>query len=458
MAEEAHPALRRGGSDIVVKETAELLKFAGPVIVSRLGIMAMGLTDTLVVGRFSAEQLALHSLAWAPTVVVMVVGLGLLTGIQVMTAQAVGRGAQRATGAVLRRGLTYAFWVGLAGAGFVIAAGPSFLRVSGLAPNVAEGAVPVLLVFALSLPATTLSVAGSSWLEGHARPTPGMVMMWIANIVNLVLVLWLVPGGFGVPAMGAVGAAWGTFGARWALALITLAYIASLRDAREWGVFDSPAPDKVASREQRRLGYGAAASNFFEVAAFAGMNFVAGWVGALTVAAYAIVLNVASIVFMVPMGLAIATSVLVGRAYGARDGAAVMRTSYIGFGLTLVFGVAVSLVVGLAAGPIASGYTTDQAAIALAVPAMVLATLFLAPDAFQVVAAQALRARGDVWPPSFTHFVSYGLVMLPFGWWLAVQMGLGLAGIMWGIIASTWLSAGLLYGRFLMLGRRVPAA
>ncbi len=458
MADEAHLALPRGGSDIVVKETAELLKLAGPVILSRLGIMAMGLTDTLVVGRFSAEQLGIHSLAWAPTVTVLVVVLGLLTGVQVMTAQAGGRGDQRATGAVLRRGVTYAFWIGLAGAALVILGGPAFLRASGLQPAVAEAAIPVLQVFALSLPFGALSVAGSSWLEGHGRPTPGMVIMWFANLVNLALVLVLVPGGFGFPPMGALGAAWGTFGSRLVLAVVTLGYIASLRDARAWGVFDSPARDKVASRAQREVGYGAAASNFFEVAAFSGMNFVAGWVSALTVAAYAVVLSVASVIFMIPLGLATATAVLVGRAYGARDGAGVVRTSYIGFGLTLAFGLLATLVVWLAAGPIASGYTTDAAALALAVPALLISTLFLAPDALQVVAAQALRARGDVWPPSFTHFLSYAVVMLPLGWWLAIPMGMGLTGMMWGIILSTWLSAGLLYGRFLMLGRRVPAA
>lgn len=456
MANQAEAAGAPAGSQIVVKETVELLKLAGPVVMSRLGIMMMGVTDTLVVGRFSAEQLSFHALGWAPTVVVMAVALGLLTGIQVMTARAVGRGAHNETGAVLRRGVTDAFWLGLAAMGLVWIAGPPFLHHIGLAPALADGSSRVLRVFSLCLPATALSVAGSSWLEGHGRPTPAMLIMWGANVINLALVLVLVPGGFGLPAMGAVGAAWGTFGARTALAIVTLGYIASLKDAREWGVFESPLPDRLAAREQRRLGYGSGASNFFEVASFAGMNIVAGWVGVLTVASYTIVLNAVSIAFMIPLGLATATAVLVGRAYGARDGAGVMRAALIGFGVTLAFGVVASLVIWIAAAPIAGAYTRDAAAIALALPALVLSGLFLAPDALQVVIAQALRARGDVWPPTFTHMTSYAVIMLPLGWWLAVPQGHGLTGMMWAIIASTWLSAGLLAGRFLMLGRRAP--
>ena len=454
MANTAPAADRSAGLDSVISGTVELLKLAGPVVGSRLGIMTMGLTDTLVVGRYSAQQLGFHALAWAPTAVVVTVALGLLTGVQVMTARAVGRGAHNETGAVLRRGVAYAFWLGLGSMFLVWIFGPPFLHVMGLAPVLTTGADPVIRIFALSLPATTLSVAGSSWLEGHGRPTPSMVIMWIANVINLGMVLLLVPGTFGLPAMGAAGAAWGTCAARWAMALMTLVYIASLRDARDWGVFDSMIPDRSAAREQRRLGYGSGASNFFEVASFSGMNIVAGWVGGATVAGYAIVLNVASIVFMIPLGLATATAVMVGRAYGAGDGEGVLRAARIGFGVTIVFGVISSLVILLAAGPITGGYTGDAAAIAVTVPAMMLMTVFLTPDALQVVVAQALRARGDVWTATFTHFTSYAVVMLPLGWWLAVPCGYGLIGIIWSFIVSTYLSAGLLVGRFWMLGRR----
>ena len=136
---------------------------------------------------------------------------------------------------------------------------------------------------------------------------------------SLVLLLLLVPGWFGLPAHGAQGAAWATFGARAFLLAGLAAYIVMMKEARDLGVFRKPDRDRAAERAQREVGYGAGVSNFFEVASFASLNIIAGWIGGLAVAAWTAVLNVASVVFMVPLGLATATAVLVGRGYGARD-------------------------------------------------------------------------------------------------------------------------------------------
>src|ERR1700753_47350 len=103
-----------GGRLLPVRtELAELLKLSGPVVLSRLGIMAMGLSDAIVVGRYSATQLGYHALGWAPASVAVTMAIGLLTGVQVMTARAIGEGRRHETGVVLRRGLRSALWVGL---------------------------------------------------------------------------------------------------------------------------------------------------------------------------------------------------------------------------------------------------------------------------------------------------------------------------------------------------------
>lgn len=442
-----------GRSSSVRADLAQLLKLSGPVILSRLGIMAMGLTDAVVVGRYSATELGYHALGWAPTMVVLTAVVGLLTGVQVMTARAIGEGRREATGAVLRRGLVYAFWIGVASTAVLAAVGPRFLNSIGLDADLAGGASRALLVFSLSLTVYAVSVAATFWLEALSRPGPAAWAMWAANVVNLILVLLFVPGTFGLPS-GAVGAAWATFGARTFLMLAMLGYIALMPEARALGVFRRPAPDRPAAAEQRRIGYGAGASNFLEVSAFAAMNIIAGWIGGLAVAAWAIVLNVAAIVFMVPLGLATGAAVLVGRAYGARDAGGVTRAGAVAFAVTAVFGIAVSVAIWPAAGLISGGYTTDAATIALAAPALVLACLFFAPDCLQVVIAQALRARGDVWLPTYTHLASYILVMTPLAWWFAIPLGMGVNGIVWGVTVASFLSCGLLLGRFWMLSRR----
>lgn len=423
-------------------------------MLSRLAIMTMGLTDTIVVGRYSAEQLGFHALGWAPTTVILTVMIGLLTGVQVMTARVIGQGRRHLVGAVLRRGMVYGLWISLASTAFLVAVGPPFLHAVGLDPVLADGASAALIVFALSMPGYAISVAATLWLEALNKATPVMWMMWVANIANLALVLWMVPGGFGLPAMGAVGGAWATFWARNLLSVGLLIYIARMPEVRALGVFAKPERDRPMEIEQRRVGYGAGASNFFEVAAFAGMNIIAGWLGGIEVAAWAIVLNLAAIVFMVPLGLSTGAAVLVGNAYGARDPRGVVRAGNVSFAVAAVFGLIVSIVVLLTAGPIANGYTNDPRAIALAVPALILACLFFLPDALQVVAAHALRARGDVLTPSFTHFVSYGVVMMPLAWVLAIPAGLGVNGIMWSVIVASFVSAGLLGWRWAVLAKR----
>jgi len=142
------------------------------------------------------------------------------------------------------------------------------------------------------------------WLEALSKPTPAMLMMWLANAVNLAVDLVLVPGRFGAPAawrgrrrLRDIRRADGPDGRPLGL------YRHHARGAPRSGCSTSRPRERAAEVEQRSIGLGAGASNFFEVTAFASMNIIAGWAGGLTVAAWTIVLNVASMVFMVPLGL-----------------------------------------------------------------------------------------------------------------------------------------------------------
>ena len=453
--EPARAAARRSTSWPLIRiDLIELLRLSGPMVAGRVGIMTMGLTDSIIVGRYSAAQLGYLALAWAVVSTVLNSSLGLLQGVQIMTSRALGEGNMKETGAALRRGLVYGLWIGVA-AGFALGVGgPVLLSVLRLKSDLVAGASRPLIVFAVSMPSFMISVAASVWLEGLGRPKPATILMWVANIANVAVDLILVPGHFGIPAMGAMGGACATFTARTVLAIGCMAYILRMKDARALGVFDRAPRDKWREVEQRRLGYGAGASNFFEVSAFAGMSVIAGWISTLTVAAWAVVINIVAFVFMFPLGLATATAVMVGRAYGARDFPALRRGALVGFSVAAIFGVLVGVVIWPTAPWIASGYTLDPATVALAAPALVLSSLFLLPDAMQVVVAQALRARGDVLVPTLTHLTSYVAVMIPLAYVLAIPLGLGLAGIVWSVIDSSFISAGLLLIRFWMLSRR----
>lgn len=432
---------------------SELLKLAWPVVMARLGIMTMGLTDAIVVGHYASRELAYHSLAWAPSSVVLTTAVGLMMGVQVMTARLLGEGRKDEVGAVLRRGMVYALQIGFVSMFALMLLGPFGLQHMGLEDGLGEGASPALMVFALSMPAYLISVAAQFFLEGLHRPKAGMVAMWVANAVNLGLNLMLVPDLLGLGVDGAVASAWATFGARSALAIFLVIFILRLPEARALGVFSKPKRDKAVEREQVKVGVGAGSSNFIEVGAFAAMTVFAGQLGAAETASWAVVINVSAIVFMVPMGLGSATAVLVGRSYGARDRDGVMRGGLAGIGVVTVLAFIIAIGLWLTAPLVVSAYTTDPAILAIAAPALVLATLFFVADAQQVVAAQANRASGDVVWPTLMHLLSYGIIMIPLGWWLAHRIGVD--GLVWSVIVASLISGALLIGRFVRIARRL---
>lgn len=430
-----------------------LLRLAGPVVMSRLGIMAMGLVDAMVVGRHSATELGYQALGWAPTAVVLTTSIGLLSGIQVLTSQAIGEGRAPETGAILRRGLVYALWISIAASALLFFAGGPVMHHLGLAGGLADGATPVLQILALSLIPILIGDAGMFWLEAHGRAVPGTIAIWVSNIVNLVLNLWLVPGDSGFAVSGAVASGWATFASRLVfLAMIAVVIIGWSR-SRELGVL-TPAPkDPAATAEMRRIGYGASMSYFTETLAFASMSIFAGWIGANEVATWATVLNVAALIFMVPLGLSTATGVLVGRAFGAGDMAGVRLAARRGFTLTVALTLAICVGVALGNSQIAAAYTHDPVVQAMTAAALLLSTLFFVADGLQVVGAQACRAQSDVWVPTATHFASYLLVMMPLGYGFAILMGLGVDGLVWSVIVASLMSASLLWGRFVWLTR-----
>lgn len=431
----------------------ELLTLAWPVVLARIGIMTMGLTDAIVVGNYASRELALHSLAWAPTSVVVTTAVGLLLGVQVMTARLLGEGRSGEAGAVLRRGLVYAAQIGVASMLALIVIGPWALERLNLEDGLGAAAGPALIVFSLSMPAYLISVACQFFLEALGKPKPGMIAMWVANGVNLALNLLLVPDLLGLGVAGAEASAWATFWARASLAIFLLIYIARLPEARALGVFTKPRRDPVAARQQVTIGLGSGSSYFIEVGAFALMTLYAAQLGTAETAAWAIVLNISAIVFMIPMGLSSATAVLVGRAYGARNPRAVLRNGLVGVGVVTALTLVVALIVWPSAPLLIGAYNRDPALAVIAIPALVLATLFFVADGIQVVAAQANRAAGDVWWPTIMHFTAYGAIMMPLGWWLSQSFGVD--GLVWAVIIASLVSSTLLTGRFVRIARRL---
>jgi MATE family multidrug resistance protein len=425
---------------------ARLLALSAPVALARLGIMGMGIADVMAVGQLAPRELSHQALGWVPTGVMIVTGMGLLTGVQVLAARAIGEGHPEQAGTALRRGIIVAAAAGALAALLTWSLGARLFTAFGIAPELAVAAAGVMNVLALSVPLNLVYTATASFLEAIQRPMPATWVMWIANLVNLALLLWL------VPRYGAVGSAYATLGARGFLAFVLIAYVHRMKDAARYGVRAMGAAPSYGALF--RVGGAAALSQAAEAGAFSGMTLIAGRLGEQAVATYQIELNALAVVFMLSLGLSTGTSVLSSEAVGRHDQAGAARASFVGLGLNTLLMLLVAAALILFRAAIARAYTADAALAAACASLLPLLALIVLPDGAQVVCAAALRARGDNWFPTGSHLFAYALVMPPLAFFWAERAGQGVSGLMWAILSASALSAGVLILRLLALARR----
>jgi MATE family multidrug resistance protein len=429
---------------------APLLRIAGPVALARLGIIGMALVDVIVVGQLAPDELPHQALGWAPTAVFLVAAIGLLQGVQVLAARSIGEGNKPGAGVALRRGLVLALVAGLLSALLMWIAGERLFTVFGIEADLAGPSTPVMRVLAFSIPLHLLYIAGTFFLEAIKKPGISTAVMWAANAVNLALnLLW-------VPDHGAIGSAWATVGARVFLSGALLACIYLLKDGVAFGVRKSKGAKGPGYGALLAVGAAAAVSQAVEAGAFSAMTVIAGRISAEVVAAYQILLNLMAFVFMVALGLAAATAVLVSEAIGREAPHDAARAGWTGVALNAIGMVACAVGILVFAEPIGRAYTADPTLAALIASLMWVAALALTPDGTQVVTASALRARSDNWFPTFSHILAYAVAMPALGFWLAEHQGMGVAGLLFAIFWSSVLSAVVLLLRWWAIAARMP--
>jgi multidrug resistance protein, MATE family len=417
----------------------KLLRLAWPVALARLGIMGMSVVDVMVVGQFAPKELPYQALGWAPINVLTVAGIGLLTGVQVLAARALGAGRPAEAGAAWRRGLLLSLGAGILAALLLLGAGPRVYTVFGIAPDLAGPSLRVSRILMLSVPLQLVYVTSSLFLEAIQRPMAATVAMWVANLVNLGLNLLL------VPSLGAVGSAWCTVAARFCLGALMLLWIWRLPDAERLGVRRRESKPSYAAL--LRVGAAAAVSSAAEAGAFSGMTLLAGRQGPNAVSAYQILLNLLAIVFMVSLGMSSATAVLTSEAVGRSSETGATRASFGGVLLNGAFMLLAGGVVLGFSGAIGRAYTANLGLAATVSGLMWLAAAIMPPDGAQVVAASALRARGDNWFPTASHLLAYTAVMPALAFWLSETRGGGVSGLMLAIFWSSALSCAVLCSR-----------
>ena len=424
-----------------------------PVVVARSGVLILTVVDTIMTGRASAAELAYFGLGFAPTIALMLIGLGMLLGVSILTAQADGAGAHGDCGRIWRVGMLHAAVVGA-----VLMAlcqfGEVFLLAIGQSPELARGAGPVMVAFGWGLPAIMMALATTFFLEGISRPVPGMLIMLAANGINFAFNWVVIYGNLGFPAMGAEGAMLATSAVRWIALLALIGYVAAMRDGDKYGVRGPLGDARLLGRKIRRLGYPMAAAQGLETSSFTMMALLAGYLGAVALAGYQIAISTLALLFMTAIGIATATGVRVGNAVGRRDPAGLRLAGWTGAGLVAVTMVALGAVLVVLPETLAAIYTPDRKSIAAAATALTIAGLFLAFDGLQVVLVQSLRGAGDVLAPMGIQAIAFWVFGVPAGAYLAFVMDFGIAGLMGGMFVGVVISAAANGARFHVVSKR----
>jgi MATE family multidrug resistance protein len=406
---------------------------AGPIVVAQLGLMAMGVVDTIMVGHLSPAALAAVALGNVYFMGPTFFGQGMLMALDPVIAQAVGA---RDTGAIAR-GLERGIVIGLLLAVVVMA---SFLPARPLLRLLHQPSdvVPVAAAYVLASIPGVLPFFGFVVLRQalQAMRRTGAIVVAIvgANLVNAGLNWVLIFGHLGAPALGPVGSAWASTSARWLMFLTLLALGGRFLRLRELS------PGAQASLgslwHMVRLGLPIGTTMVLEYGAFAAIALLMGLLGTVPMAGHQIAINLASLTFMVPLGVAGAAAVLVGNGVGRGDPAGTARAA----GAALLCGVAFmscsALAFLLVPGPLARLYTDLPPVVALASSLIPIAGVFQVFDGLQVVGAGILRGMGDTRAPLLVNLLGFWTIGLP----VSIALGFGTAagprGLWWGLVAG----------------------
>jgi MATE family multidrug resistance protein len=407
-----------------------LFYLAWPVVLSRAGLVILVLTAIVLVGRHDTLALAQLSLGNAVFFPLVVTGVGAMVGVISQTAREKGANSTDLP-AIFLRGMSWALVVGGA-ITVLVYFSETALHLIGHEPGLAAASGRVARILAPGALFQILFVAASFYLEGTGRTKPGLVAMIAANLVNLLLCLGLVGGRFGLPALGADGAAIAGTIARFVMALGLIGWMVTLPEFRAYrgrvGGFWGPG-GWSAGAEMRRIGIAGGAAYCFETFAFATMAQAAGLLGTSALAAYTILHNVEAMVFMVALGISVATAVRVGQSAGAGDVPEARAAGVAGVIAAMVLIGLIGLGLYVAAPSVIAFFSNDPALIARAAPLIAILAVSMIFDATQVVLGQSTRALGDSWGTTLIFFIAFWCVMVPVGLALAFWTDLAESGL-----------------------------
>src|SRR5688500_9483247 len=396
--------------------------------------MLMGVVDTVMVGRLSAEALGAVALGNLFFFTIAVIGWGTLMALDPVVAQAVGARDEPAIARGLQRGIILA---GMVAVPTMLGLLPVALalRAMGQPAELIPDASRYIYIIIPGILPFYLFISFRQTLQALERIAPIVKAIVAANLLNALLNWSFIYGNAGAPAMGVAGAALATTISRFGLAAAVLyaGWDVLGPRLRPWR---PESMDPRALRRMIRIGLPIGAQMFFEYGVFALVGALMGRIGTLAVGGHQIALNLSAIVFMVPQGIGAAAAVLVGQAIGAQDPPLARRSALGSVLLGGGFMAGAALLFLLIPETLAGLYTTDSGVLAIAGSLIVLGGFFAVFDGLQAVCIGILRGIGDTRGPVAISMVGYWLIGMPVSVLLGFPLGLGPDGLGCGLAVT----------------------
>lgn len=425
-----------------------------PLIGSQLAQLAIHTTDVVIVGQLGAQALAAMVLAGQFFFTIFVFGSGFSIAVVPMVAQAYGRGDVVS----VRRSIRMGMWVSIL---YTLLTAPLFynaeaiLLALGQKPEVAALAANYVQIIQLGLLPALLFAVLRALVSATGRAGIILYVTLVMLVMNAILAYALVLGHFGLPALGMTGAAIVAVIVHALSFLFMVLYIQTRPETRAYELFVRFwRPDWHAFREVLMLGVPISVTILAEVSLFTAASLLMGRIGTIELAAHGIALQLASIAFMIPLGLAQAATVRVGLAHGRGNYPELIRASVavmvLASVISLAGGILFMAIPHLLGSAFINKNTADAAAVlSYAGPLIAIAGIFQLVDGVQAVASGLLRGLKDARVPMILALISYWPIGFLLAWVLAFPLGLGGIGIWIGFLVGLTSSSVLLCARFL---------
>lgn len=438
-------------------ELTDTLRLSVPIIIAQLGVILMGVTDNLFVGRLlGATPLGAAGLANSLSFLIASIGVGGLSVVAALVSKASSQDDSAAINRLLRAGLRVGVLLSfvLGSASVLLAFNFSVFNQS---QEVTQLARDFMFILSFSLLPMLVFVAARQLCDGLRYPRVAMIITLSALLVNALFNYFLILGVGPFPALGLMGSAVSTLLSRVFMMSAMLLYIYR---AERFKTYLKPKFRLLSTTSDvwqiLRLGIPGGLTFFFEVATFSLAVVIVGWLGEDRLAAHQIALNMASVTYMMATGISTAAAIRVSTAVGQGSREGVWRAGIAAFALSAGFMSLMALLFLTANDWLVTLYIRDNPAVMqIAASLVIIAGFFQLSDGIQVVALGGLRGLSDVNVPTLISLFAYWVVALPLSYVLGFPLKMDAIGIWIGLLTGLTLAAVLLTWRFFRRVKRV---